>query len=113
MHERGEPNAFLDSWERGHPCPHSARRRARALPNGRATAPRVRIAASILFREAFALSVIVAQFKRAIEETFQVHTFANGLTGRSRLSLFNEVAAAKFFRRQPNGPGNFVHVALQ
>src|SRR5438105_1412765 len=92
MHERGEPNAA----ERGHPCLQSAQTRA-----------------LVLFREAFALSVIVAQFKRAIEETFQVQTFANGLTGFSRLAVFDEVAASKFFRRQPNGPGNFVHVALQ
>ncbi len=76
MHEGSEANAFLDpwSWERGR----------RGIIRG------------ILPREAFAFGVIVADFKRAIEQAIQVDVLANNLIGGGRLAFMNKVAAAKF-----------------
>src|SRR5258708_40157723 len=104
MHERSEADAFFDSrcWERGRPRPHSARKRARALPYGRGTAPlgHVRDLRSIFSREAFAFSMIVAQIESPIQQTIQVDFLVNHLVGRGGLAFMNEVAPAKVFRCQ-------------
>src|ERR1043166_4126600 len=67
----------------------------------------------ILLREPFPLRVIIRQCKRAIQQSIKVDLLANRLTGRRGLAFLDEVAPAKFFRRQTNRLRNFVHVPFQ
>ena len=57
--------------------------------------------------------MIVSQLKRAIQQAFQIDFLANDLIRRGRLTFFNKIATAEFFRTQPDGLGDFVHVTFQ
>ena len=84
VHERREADALLDRARRDWP-----RANARSL------------------------RVVVRQRQRAIEQQVHLDRLAHHLADRARLALRDEVAPAQLVRREPDGAGDDVHVALE